>query len=143
MRQRLLIVVAIVGLLSLPALAGNIVLTGHDDDFHENFGAGPGPAGPAGMQLSAMAVFARSGSTMPTLPVLSFDSPGGELDRALTAIGVAHTNIDPFTASNVTDALFDPTVYSAMAVASDLTCGGCDLTVSAEANISAHAAAIG
>src|SRR5262249_10582669 len=44
--------------------------------------------------------------------------------------------------SNVTDALFDPTKYSAFVVASDITCGGGDIDTIGEAAIAAHTAAI-
>ncbi len=143
MGKRLLAVAAGAALLTLPALAGNIVLTGHDDDFHCD-GCAAGSPGP-GTQLGEMLVFARAGSADPTLPVLSFDIPGGELVNSLTSIlgAGAFTNIDPSVAGNVTDALFDPTKYSAIIVASDESCGGCDLNATDEANISAHAAAIG
>ena len=144
MGKRFLAVAAGAALLTLPALAGNIVLTGHDDDFHCD-GCTPSGPGDPGTQLSEMLVFARAGSADPTLPVLSFDIPGGELVSSLTGILGAggFTNIDPSVAGNVTDALFDPTKYSAIVVASDESCGGCDLNATDEANISAHAAAIG
>ncbi len=145
MGKRFLAVAAGAALLTLPALAGNIVLTGHDDDFHYDGFGSTTVAGDPGTQLSEMLVFARAGSANPTLPVLSFDIPGGELVSSLTAILGAggFTNIDPSVAGNVTDALFDPTKYSAIIVASDQSCGGCDLNATDEANISAHAAAIG
>jgi hypothetical protein len=145
MGKRFLAVAAGAALLTLPALAGNIVLTGHDDDFHYDGSGSTTVAGDPGTQLSEMLVFARAGSADPTLPVLSFDIPGGELVSSLTGILGAggFTNIDPSVAGNVTDALFDPTKYSAIIVASDQSCGGCDLNATDEANISAHAAAIG
>ena len=145
MGKRFLAVAAGAALLTLPALAGNIVLTGHDDDFHYDGSGSTTVAGDPGTQLSEMLVFARAGSADPTLPVLSFDIPGGELVSSLTGILGAggFTNIDPSVAGNVTDALFDPTKYSAIVVASDESCGGCDLNATDEANISAHAAAIG
>lgn len=113
------------------ATAGNIVLTGHDDDYHQSTAADA--------QASSMFVFARNGST---LPVLVFDA-GSELTSLLTSLGIPFTNVNPNTASNVTDALFNPAVYSAFAVASDSTCGGCDNSATGEANIAAHSAAIG
>jgi len=145
MGKRFLAVAAGAALLTIPALAGNIVLTGHDDDFHYDGFGSTTVAGDPGTQLSEMLVFARAGSADPTLPVLSFDIPGGELVNSLTSILGAggFTNVDPSVAGNVTDALFDPTKYSAIIVASDESCGGCDLNATDEANISAHAAAIG
>jgi hypothetical protein len=135
---RLVLILAVVFCLVAPASAGNIVLSGHDDDFHENFGAGPGPGGPAGMQLAAMAAFARMGATNPSLPVLAFDH-GSELNSALTAVGVLHVTVDPDNAAAVTAAFVNASsLYSAIAVASDQSCGGCDNTTTSSTNLAAH-----
>lgn len=116
---------------SCPLLASNIVLTGHDDDFHQSTNA-------LG-QISAFAHYAANGST---LPFLVFDA-SNELTSGLTAAGVTNfVNVDPSVASNVTDALFDPTKYSAFMIASDESCGGCDNNTVTSANINAHASAI-
>ena len=116
--------------------AGNIALTGHDDDFHASF---EGAASAAGQQLNAMVTFARDGSA---LPVLTFDS-GTELTSVLTALGISFVNVDPNNAAAVTDALFDHSIYSAFIVASQDSCGGCDNSVTGVANISSHSTAIG
>jgi len=116
-----------------PVYAGNIVLTGHDDDFHCS------GTDPACVQLGALINFARNGST---LPVLTFDA-GTELTSKLPSLGIPFTNVNPNTASAVTASLFDPTAYSAFVVASDTTCGGCDNSAAGEANIAAQSAAIG
>ncbi len=113
------------------ATAGNIALTGHDDDFHQST--------QALAQAGAMLTFARSGST---LPVLTFDS-GTELTSMLTTLGIPFTNVDPNNAAAVTSALFNNSLYSAFAVASDTSCGGCDNSPTGEANIAAQSAAIG
>lgn len=118
------------------AVAGNIALTGHDDDFHASF---EGATSDAGKQLNAMVTFAMDGSA---LPVLTFDA-GTELTSVLTALGISFVNVNPNTASNVTDALFDHSIYSAFVVASQDSCGGCDNTVAGVANISSHSTAIG
>jgi hypothetical protein len=124
------------------ASAGNIALTGHDDDLHYTLSSFTDLA--PGAQLSAMLSFVRNGSS---LPVLVFDANGSgfglELDAALTHLGIAHTTINPEIAGNVTDALFNPVLYSAFAVASDITCSGCDLDAAGEANIAAHSTAVG
>jgi hypothetical protein len=125
------LVVALVAFTPGLATAGNIALTGHDDDFHQSTGAMA--------QIGAMIGFARDGST---LPVLVFDS-GSELTSALTTLGIPFTNVDPNSAAAVTDALFNHSLYSAVAVASDTTCGGCDNSAGGEANIAAHSTAIG
>ena len=127
-----LFVLPLVGFVASPADAGNIALTGHDDDFHCS--QAPAFNMPACNQLKAMVNFARSGSPTPTLQVLSFDS-GSQLTAALTFWGIPFTNVDPNVASNVTDALFNPATYSAFVVASDESCVGCDNTPAGEANI--------
>ena len=112
------------------AQAGNIVLTGHDDDFHQSTDATA--------QVAGALAFIRGGST---LPVLTFDS-GTELTSLLTKLGISYTNVDPNNAAGVTDALFNPALYSAFAVASQSSCGGCDNTPTGVNNIAAHSAAI-
>ena len=116
------------------ARAGNIGLTGHDDDLHAFFGSTQASA-----QLQALTQFARDGSV---LPVLTFDS-GVELTGALTALAIPWVNIDPNIALAVSDSLFNHSVYSAFIVASDISCGGCDNSPTGEANIAAHGTAIG
>lgn len=116
---------------ALPAFAGNIALTGHDDDFHQSTDA-------LG-QISAFATFAANGSS---LPFLVLDA-GGELTSGLTAAGITNfVNVNPVVASNVTDSLSDRSVYSAFLIASDTSCGGCDNNATTSANIAAHSTAI-
>ena len=117
---------------------GNMAVTGHDDDYHWGAG-GDGITGPPGLQISAFLAFARKGST---LPVLTIDH-GSELTGAMTALGIPFTNVDPDTAANVTDAMFNHSTYSAVLVASDTSCGGCDNDPTGEANLATHATAIG
>ena len=120
--------------LSAVALAagGNIVITGHDDDFHGSTGAMA--------QISAMVTFARAGAPTPSKPVLSFDH-GSELTGRLTTLGIPFTNIDPDAgipaASN-----FNVATYSAIVVASDTNCGGCDNTTTSITNLTGAATAI-
>jgi hypothetical protein len=120
-------------LFAAPVFAGNIVLTGHDNDFHETHGSSASDAA-----FTAEINFVRNGSG---LKVLTFDA-GTELQDTLTALGVAFTNIDPSNAANITDSLFDHSIYSAFIVASEFTCGGCDNTPAGVANIASHFAAI-
>ena len=122
-----------VGVFTVPARAGNIALTGHDDDFHCFAGDA------ACVQLGALVNFARNGSG---LPVLTFDA-GSELTSSLTGLGIAFTNINPNTPGAVTAALFNNALYSAFVVASDTTCGGCDNSAAGEAAIAAQSVAIG
>jgi hypothetical protein len=123
-----------------PAFASNIALTGHDDDLHEQFGASPGPSGPAGLQLAAILAFIRAGAPTPSKPVLSFDH-GTELTGALTALGIPFTNVDPDVGVPASS-LFNVANFSAMIVASDQSCGGCDNTTTSITNLTAASAAI-
>ena len=127
--------------------ADNIVLTGHDDDFHEQFGPGLGAANPAGQQLLDAINFARAGAANPLLPVLTIDQVSSfagymELDAALNDLGVSYVNVDPSAAGPIDATVFDPTKYSAIVIASDQSCGGCDLTTASEAKLAADSAAI-
>lgn len=119
---------------SSPMFAGNIALTGHDDDFHFER-SGFSDTAP-GAQLNALVAFARNGST---LPVLTFDA-GVELTGSLTKLGIPFTNINPNL--GVAASLFNPTLFSAFVVASDGSCGGCDNSPAGEANIAAQSTAI-
>jgi len=113
------------------AAGGNIFLTGHDTDFHFSFNVATQAV------MAADLAFVRAGSS---LPVLVFDTTGGELDSALTSLGIAHTTILP---SAVTDSMFNASTFSAIAVASDVNCGGCDLTDAQLAALATHQTAIG
>src|ERR1017187_143056 len=86
--------------ITLPARAGNIALTGHDDDFHCVY---DGIGGDACNQLKALVNFAKNGSG---LKVLAFDA-GTELTGDLTALGISFTNVNPDTAGAVTASLFN------------------------------------
>ena len=114
-------------LLSAPMiLAGNLVLTGHDDDYHQST--------QAKAQASGMIAFARNGSS---LPVLAFDH-GSLLTSLLTSIGVSFTRVDPDLGVPAAS-LFSTSTYSAIVIASDQTCGGCDNTTTSSANLAAAA----
>jgi PEP-CTERM motif len=101
---------------------GDIVLTGHDNDFHLPI------TGNAKAALTAEIAFVRAGATDPTLPVLVFDQ-GTELVNALKTVGVdAAHQVVVSTIAGIAGVTFDPTKFSAMAVASITSCGGCDNT---------------
>ncbi|HKN88004.1 MAG TPA: hypothetical protein VJV04_14175, partial [Nitrospiraceae bacterium] len=108
---------------------GNVVLTGHDDDFHQSTAADA--------QALGMLNFARQGST---LPVLTFDH-GTELTSLMTSLGIPFTNVDP-NAGVPAASLFNNSVYSAIAVASDTSCGGCDNDATSSTNLAGASAAI-
>jgi hypothetical protein len=132
MKSGVLFRVVTLSLASSVLFAGNIALTGHDDDLHQST--------QATAQALAMLTFARAGAPTPGLPVLTFDA-GSELTGLLTSLGISFVNINPNTgvpaASN-----FDVTKYSAFAVASDTTCGGCDNNSTSSTNLAADSAAI-
>lgn len=139
---KLAVLAAFVSAVVLPASAGNIALTGHDDDYHYYYGD-PN----AGAQLSALISYASSGDTgYTTKPVLAIDMGTGELWSDLTKLSIGFTAVNTstgLTGTSADNSLFDPTKYSAIVIASDYLCGGCDNTPAAEANIVADKAAIG
>jgi hypothetical protein len=105
-------------------MAGNILLTGHDNDFHCS-ADGFGNFGNACGALTAEANFVTSGSSNSSLPILVIDN-GTELSSSLTHDGftVVSKTVAQILAGGGSD--FNPSVYSAFAVASVSTCGGCD-----------------
>lgn len=110
--------VALSGGAAMATSGGNILLTGHDNDFHcsddgfANFGNACGA-------LTAESAYVRNGSS---LPVLVIDD-GSELSGSLTHDGIANTRV---TVGSVTAGMFNHSTYSAFAVASVTSCGGCD-----------------
>lgn len=128
----------VAALMSGRACAGNIVLTGHDDDFHDRFD-GPSLVGSQpGIQLAQMLSFARGGAPNSALPVLIFDQGGLEMQTSVNGILGAANEVTiqptaPLTAAQV--ASIDVKNYSAIVIASAQSCGGCDMTVGAYNNI--------
>jgi hypothetical protein len=115
-----------------PAHAGgNIFLTGHDADLHM-----AGGSASAQTALTGELAFVRNGST---LPVLTFDA-GTQLTSDLTTLGISFVNVNP--SGPIVDSVFNHSLYSAMIVASDVNCGGCDNTDANLANIATHTTAI-
>jgi hypothetical protein len=136
MKKTLMAGVALSGIVGIgPAFAGgNIALTGHDDDLHCSGGTVVG----ACVETKELAKYVTSGSplagTILADTILTFDA-GTQLTSTLTNNGFTVHNVTP-TVAGITAAitaaggtafdLFDPTKYSAIAVASVTTCGGCD-----------------
>lgn len=131
-------------LASFNADAGNLFLTGHDFDFHCSGGAGCGNAGVAFN-------FVRLGAPTPHLPVLVLDE-GGQVAAALAQAGATakntiegagvtppHVVIAPSSPAFAT-APINTATYSAVIIASDSTCGGCDNTVASITAINARTA---
>ncbi len=112
-----------------PAMAGNIVLTGHDNDFHGSSGAVAA--------TTAELNFVRNGSL---LPVLVIDD-GSEATNLITGI-LGAGNVVSTAVGGVSAASFDNSLYSAFVVASVTTCGGCDNPVGTGSALAAYSAAI-
>jgi hypothetical protein len=116
-----------------PAVAGNLVITGHDSDFHAK------KSSAASAQVSAMVSFARAAAPDPRLPVLVFDH-GDQLQSVLRKLEVDFRNLDPSAGVPAAD-LFDVRKFSAIGVASDWTCIGdsrccaCDNDEKSSANL--------
>lgn len=122
-------------------VTGNVVVTGHDSDFH----GAPGSTA-AKDQLTAILAFVRRGSAQ---KILVFDE-GTQLTNSLTAVGIPQCtggattncwdNVNP--AGAISDSLFNAATYSAIGVASDISCapfgfGNCDNTQTAADNLEA------
>ncbi len=120
---------------SSSAEAGNILLTGHDNDLHCYFGNAGNACGASGAEVS----YVKAGSSLPVLAIDDLTSGRQELDSALTTLGVAHTTV---TVGAVTAGMFNHSLYSAFAVASVTTCGGCDNPVGTGTHLAAFSSAI-
>jgi hypothetical protein len=131
--NKLIVGAAVVAALAAVAPAhagGNIFLTGHDTDLHFSSSVSAQTA------LTGDLAFVRNGSA---LPVLTFDA-GSELTSDLTTLGISFVNVNPSGA--IADSVFDHSLYSAMIVASDSSCGGCDNSDADLAKIATHTTAI-
>jgi hypothetical protein len=119
---------SVLALIPGQALAGRLVATGHDADFHCSTGTDVN--GPQCHYIAVAIGAVRAGAPNPTLPVLVLDRGGLEMQKAIdNAFGagtvpmkVVDPRSDEFKALPINVA-----TYSAVAVASDSTCGGCDL----------------
>jgi len=106
-----------------PAQAGRLIETGHDIDFHCadeilqcNF-------------VRKAVQYVRAGAPNPNKPVLVLDRRNLDVKRAIDqAFGVGRvpmTVVDP--GANLATTPIDTAHWSAIFVASDVNCGGCDL----------------
>src|SRR5437764_5384823 len=135
-RARLVISVAALAFFALPvssALAGRLIVTGHDQDEHCTAN-GPGPEG--GCHFVKVAVdFVRGGAPNPSKPVLVLDRDpsGGTSLEVVTALdnaygmGVVPTQVVDPRSAQFASLPITTSSFSAIVVASDNTCGGCDL----------------
>ena len=98
-------------------------LTGHDADFHCASGE------PQCHFVSTAVNYVRAGAPDPSRPVLVLDRLNlqmvGALDRAFGAGAVPRQVVDP--RSQFAGVPLSTNNYSAILIASDVTCGGCDL----------------
>jgi hypothetical protein len=109
--------------LASPAYAGRVLVTGHDTDFHC-------AANQPQCHFVKIAVdYVRGGAPNPSKPVLVLDRGANKMVTALdNAFGpgvVPRTVVDPRT--GFASVALTTANFSAIIVASDSTCGGCDL----------------
>jgi hypothetical protein len=129
---------------ALPAQAGNLWLTGHDADFHCT----------GGNQCNHMGVaadFVRQGAPTKTLPILVLDS-GTQVATALGQAAARARNTVEGAGNPFPTTVIDPTSpafattplsvanWSAIIIASDSSCGGCDNDAADIAAINARTA---
>ena len=100
------------------AHAGDIILTGHDNDYHCSVGNAGNACGALGAELN----YVRAGSS---LPVLVIDD-GSELTSSFGDLPGSSIPFTAVTVNAVTASMFNHSKYSAFAVASVTSCGGCD-----------------
>jgi len=131
MKRLICLPVVLLALFAVPAFAapGNIYLTGHDLDFHCAFQTAP-------TQCNAFKIaiaLARAGAPDPNKPVLFLDE-GSELAFAAQNIGLTaptdYKVVKPTSAefTGVERIALDTANYSAIVIASHVSCGGCDNT---------------
>ena len=143
-----LAVIAVFGLASTGVHAGNLWLTGHDAELHCD-----GTGGAQCHYFGIAANFVRQAAPTKTLPILVLDS-GTEVANSLGATEVKALNsvegagnAYPFTVVDPSSAAFTTTPistanWSAIIIASDSSCGGCDNDAADIAGINARTAAI-
>jgi hypothetical protein len=145
---RLLGVVAlpVLGFVAVDAQAGNLWLTGHDAELHCD-----GTGGAQCNYFGIAANFVRQGAPTKTLPVLVLDS-GTQVQNSLNSNEAKAKNTVegagsaiPFTVVDPSSAAFPTTPlsvanWSAIIIASDSTCGGCDNDTADIAAINARTA---
>lgn len=137
-------VIAAFGAAATGVQAGNLWLTGHDAELHCD------GAGPQCDYFGIAANFVRQSAPTKTLPILVLDS-GTEVTNSLNgATAKGHNSVEgagnafPFTVVGPSTPAFATTPlttanWSAIIIASDSTCGGCDNSTSDIAAINGRA----
>jgi hypothetical protein len=124
----------VMAVLPASASAGRLLVTGHDADLH--------CVGGQQCHFVKVAVeYVRAGAPDPSKPVLVLDKGGLQVPKALDAAfppagSVPRRVVDPQSPEWASLAL-TPSAYSAIIVASDSSCGGCDLNVGSIADSTA------
>ena len=123
-RAALLVAFASCLLGAAPAYGGRLLATGHDADLHCAIGQ------PQCHFLKVAVDYVRGGAPNPSKPVLVLDKKNlylqKALDMAFGAGGLRYVVMDPASSAFASTPL-NTSTYSAMLVASDWGCGGCDL----------------
>ncbi len=148
MKNRLLNTICLFafGLIVGAAQAGNLWLTGHDADLHCSGGS---QCNHFGIALD----FGRQAAPVRTLPILVLDSGAQVATAAATAAARARNTVEgagnpfPLVVVDPSTPAFTALVlttanYSAIVIASDDTCGGCDNNAADIAAINARTAEI-
>jgi hypothetical protein len=147
-RKALGLLVSAVALLAMTgtASAGRVVVTGHDMDFHCNGNGSPNPANQCHYIKTALD-FVRDPTVNPHggNPVLVIDkragslsNPSGYNEKVSNSLKYAYpTGVPAFVEADPADSNFAAEIgplssggFSAVIIASDTTCGGCDLNSS-------------
>ena len=110
-----------------PASAGRLLVTGHDTDFHCDDATGM--ASQCHFFQTALG-YVRAKAPDPSKPVLVIDNSGAEAVHSTQGAGAPLVAMDPASAGFAMTPINTAT-YSAIVVASDSTCGGCDLNQTA------------
>lgn len=116
-------VLAFAALPTASASAGRLLVTGHDSDFH------CGATNAQCHYVRVAADYVRGGAPDPSKPMLVLDRGGLLFPAALGKAGIrasSYVVMDPRSAAFASTPLTTSN-YSAILIASDYTCGGCDL----------------
>jgi len=119
----IVVALGLAGFAPASALAGRFIGTGHDADLHCS----------GGRQCHYVKVavsYVRSGAPNPNLPVLVLDRGSLEMQTAVNAAfgaGVVPMKVVDPRGPEFASLPINTGSYSAILVASDTTCGGCDL----------------
>ena len=121
--------------LASSAMAGRIVLTGHDNDFHRSVGAIA--------QTQASVDWLLNGGLAKNVLVIGGGQATSLMDTTSQFFTGSGTNITTKTVGSITALDFDFSLYSMFVVASSINCGGCQNPGNTGILLSAFSTAIG